>query len=95
MDFEWIRIITIVLALIAIVQFILFFRKTHEWGVFAPISWLAMIVANSVFKILVDGDLRYYNLAVLLNNLIFIYACGLLIVGGYLFRDIKSWTSHR
>lgn len=92
MDFEWTRIITVVLAVIAILQFLRFWKRTHEPGVFAPISWLVLIVLFSIFKFVVDGDLRYYNLSVILNNGIFIYGIVLLIVGGILFKDIKSWT---
>lgn len=95
MDFEWTRIITVVLAVIAIVQFFLFWKRTHEPGVFAPISWLALIIIYSIFKFAIDGDLRYYNIAVIFNNFIFIYGIALLIIGGILFRDLKSWTYKR
>ena len=61
MDFEWTRIITVVLAVIAIIQFLLFWKRTHEPGVFAPISWLVLIVLFSIFKFIVDGDLRFYT----------------------------------
>lgn len=91
-DFEWTRIVTVILAIVAIIQLILFFRRTHEYAVIAPIAWLAMVVANAVFKFIVDGDPKYYNAAVLINNLIFIYGIVLVIIGGFLFRDIKSWT---
>ena len=95
MDFEWTRIITIGLATIAIIQFALFAKRTHEPGVFAPISWLANIIFYSVFKLVVDGDLEFYNIAVVWNNLIFIHGIIMLIIGGFLFRDIKEWTFRR
>ena len=95
MDFEWTRIITVVLAVIAIIQFLLFWKRTHEPGVFAPISWLVLIVLFSIFKFIVDGDLRFYTWSVVLNNFIFIYGIILLIIGGFLFRDLKSWTYKR
>lgn len=95
MNFEWTRIITVVLAIIATTQFLLFWKRTKEPGVFAPISWLVCIILYSVFKFIVDGDLRFYTLSVILNNFIFIYGITLLIVGGFLFRDIKSWTYKR
>ena len=95
MDFEWTRIITVVLAVIAIYQFLLFWKRTHEPGVFAPISWLVLIVLFSIFKFIVDGDLRFYTWSVVLNNFIFIYGIVLLIIGGFLFRDLKSWTYKR
>lgn len=94
-NIEWLRIITVAMAVVAIVQLVLFFRRTREYGVLAPIFWMLMIIAMSVFKFIVDGDPRYYNLSLILNNLIYIYGIGLLIIGGFLFRDVKSWTHRR
>jgi hypothetical protein len=91
-DYEWTRIVTVILAVIAIFQFLRFWKRTKEPGVFAPISWLLNIIFYSTFKFIVDGDLEYYNIAVVWNNIIFIHGIVMLIIGGYLFRDIKTWT---
>jgi uncharacterized protein involved in response to NO len=95
MNLEFIRVLVVILAVISIIQFLLFWKRTHEPGIFAPISWLLLLILYSVFKFIVDGDLKYYNIAVIWNNFIFIYGIILLIVGGYLFRDIKTWTYKR
>lgn len=95
MDFEWTRILTVVLAIVATIQLYLFWKRTHEPGVLAPVFWLLNIVLYSVFKFIVDGDLRFYNFSVVWNNFIFIWGIIMLIVGGFLFRDIKSWTYKR
>ncbi len=94
-DFEWTRIVTIVLATISIIQFLAFWKRTREPGVFAPVSWLSLIVIYDIFKFIVDGDPRYYTLSVIWNNGIFIYGIVLLIIGGYIFKDIKEWTYKR
>ena len=95
MGFEWMRFITILLVLVAIIQLFSFYKRIHNPGVFAPISWLVLIVAFDIFKFIVRNDLRYYNISLFWVNSIFILGIILLIVSAYLFRDIKTWIFKR
>lgn len=95
MEWEWLRFITMILAGVAIIQLSIFGRRTREPAVIAPISWLLLVVGYSIFKHIVGSDLDYYSATVLWLNIILIVGIILIIAGGIVFRDIKSWTFRR
>jgi hypothetical protein len=95
MGWEWLRFITVALAIIAIIQLSLFGKRTREPAVIAPISWLLLIVGYSIFKYIVGNDLDYYDASVIWLNIILVVGIVLIIAGGFVFRDIKSWTFRR
>ena len=95
MDLEIGRFFTVVLATIAVVQLVLFYRKSKEPAVIAPISWLLLIIGFDIFKYIVRDDPAYYVMSVVWTNIIFIQGIMMIIAGGYIFKDVKSWTFRR
>ncbi len=92
MDYEGLRFITVILALIGIYQLLCFYKKTRDPGVIAPISWLLNIMIYSMFKYIVRSDLHYYNISVIWVAITYWHGIIILIVTGYLFRDMKRGT---
>lgn len=86
-DFEWTRIIPMVLSVLAIIQLAILYNKTHNFLCFAPMAWVVLVLIYEVFKYIVDGDLRYYTASVILNSFIFITGLILLIVTLFAYRD--------
>lgn len=86
-NFEWTRIIPIVLSVLAIIQLSILYKKTHNLLCFAPMMWVVLVLIYEVFKYIVDGDLRYYDASVILNSFIFITGLILLIVTMFAYRD--------
>lgn len=95
MSWEFARIITIGLGIVAIIQLLLFYRRTHEPGVFAPISWILLVIGYDIFKLVVQNDLKFYIASLIWVNIIYIVGIIMIIAGGFIFRDIKRWTFHR
>ena len=95
MDLEIGRFFTVILATVAVVQLLLFYRKSKEPAVIAPISWLLLIIGFDIFKYIVRDNLDYYIVSVVWTNVIFIQGIVMIIAGGYIFRDVKSWTFRR
>lgn len=86
-NYEWTRIIPMVLSVVAIIQLIIVFKKTHNYLVFAPMSWVILIFGYEVFKSIVDGDLAYYQPSVIINSFIFIQGLVMLITILFLYKD--------
>lgn len=94
MNFEWLRFITMFLAVLVSIQLIMLYRKSKAKGIITFILWLLLIIIYDIFKFIVRDDLFYYNISVVWVNLIYIYGIVMLGIAGYLFKDIKTWTQH-
>ena len=86
---EWIRCITIGLAIFSLVEYYIYYRKKHTPAVLAPMSWLLLVVGYSIFKWVVDGLPEYYFASVVWNNVILIQGVLLLLAFLFIFRGIK------
>jgi hypothetical protein len=82
------------LAVLVSIQLIILYRKYKAKGIITFILWLLFIIIYDIFKFIVRDDLFYYNISVVLVNIIYIYGIVMLGIAGYLFRDIKTWTQH-
>jgi hypothetical protein len=89
---EWLRFVTIGLALLAITEWIIFFGKHKEPGAIAPITWLINALGYTIFKAIVKSDPYYYNVSVTWSNAMLIHGILLLIVAVYIYRGYKKWT---
>lgn len=87
MDFEWTRLITVVLAILAIIQLSIMYNKSHNLLMFVPMSWVILVLMYEVFKFIVNGDLKYYTASVIMNSVILIQGLILLIVTMFLYKD--------
>jgi hypothetical protein len=94
MNFEWLRFITIALAVLVSIQLIMLYRKSKAKGIITFVLWFLLIIVYDIFKFIVRDDLCYYNISVIWVNLIYIYGIVMLGIAGYLFKDIKTWTQH-
>ena len=88
-DIEWLRLVIIAIALGAVGFLGWLYMRKRQPIIIAGITWILMVVLFSIFKLVVDGDLRYYNASIVLNALIFIYGTTLLVIIGWAFRDLK------
>jgi hypothetical protein len=88
-DIEWVRITTIVISSFAIGLLSWLYMKKRQPIIFAGIAWLVLSLGYSIFKIIVDGNLAYYNASIIYNAFILTYGAILLIVLGLAFRDLK------
>lgn len=91
MSYEWMRVITVMLATLTVIELLIIYKKNRVPGLIAPICWLLLIIGYDVLKFIVKSDPLYYDVSVILVNAIFVYGIVMLLVAGYLFRDIKSW----
>ena len=82
-DIEWVRILIVATSLIAIAFLSWLYMRKRQPIIIAGISWLLMVVAFSIFKLAVDGDLDYYNASIVFNAVIFVYGAILLILAGW------------
>ena len=92
MNYEWIRYITLGLALIALLQWGIFCHRHHEPAAFAPITWLINVIGYTILKIIVNGDINFYNVSVIWANVIYLQGIFLLIAAIFIFRDYRKWT---
>ena len=88
-DIEWVRITTIIFSLFAIGLLSWLYMKKRQPIVIAGICWLLLVLGYSIFKIIVDGDLDYYNASIIYNAFIMSYGAVLLVIAGLAFRDLK------
>lgn len=86
-EFEWMRIIPMVLSILAIIQLAILYKRTHNYLCFVPMAWVILVLIYEIFKYIVDGDLEYYAASVILNSFIFITGLVLLIVTMFTYRD--------
>jgi hypothetical protein len=86
---EWIRGITILFTLYGIFEYIKFYIQKREPAIFAPLSWLFMVLVYTIFKWVVGPDLRYYDASVILANAVLITGVILVTAGLIIFRGIK------
>lgn len=86
-DYEWTRVIPMVLSVLAIIQLSIMYKRTKNFLCFVPMMWVILVLIYEVFKYIVDGDLKYYTASVILNSFIFIVGLILLIVTLFLYKD--------
>lgn len=89
MDIEWVRLITITLSVSAVIILSWLYMKKRQPIILSGIAWLLLVLLYSIFKILVDGDLNYYELSTVWTAFIYSYGAVLLILIGLAFRDLK------
>jgi hypothetical protein len=81
-----------VVAIIAIIVWMLFYRHYREPILLVPITWMVNLIGYSIFKAIVKSDLRWYDWSVIWSNIVLLHALGLLIAAVYIFKDTKKWT---
>jgi hypothetical protein len=87
---EWIRGITILFALYGIYEYIRYYVKKREPAMLAPLSWLVMVLAYTIFKWIVGNDLNYYTTSVICANVVLITGVILTIAALIIFRGIPK-----
>ena len=89
MYIEWIRLITLIIAIFTIYEYIRCYMKKRQPIYIAPVVWLLLVVGYSIFKWIVDGLPEYYNASVIWNNVILINGILLLLSFLVIFRGMK------
>jgi hypothetical protein len=86
---EWIRGITILLSLFGIVEYARFYIRRREPFVFAPLSWLFMVLAYTIFKWWAGPKLDYYTTSVIWSNVILIQGIIITVAALIIFRSYR------
>jgi len=87
---EWIRGITILFTLYGIYEYVKFYLRNREPALLAPLSWLILVLAYSIFKWIVGPDLRYYLTSVIFANAVLITGVILTTAALVLLRGVKK-----
>jgi hypothetical protein len=87
---EWIRGITIIFTLFGIFEYIRFYVQKHEPAIFAPLSWLIMVLGYTIFKWIAGPNPKFYNASVIFANTVLIAGVILVTAALIIFRGAKK-----
>lgn len=89
MNIEWVRLITILIALFTLVEYIRCYVRHRQPIFLAPIIWILLVVGYTIFKWVVDGLPEFYNASVIWSNVILINGILLLLSFLVVFKGMK------